>query len=82
MNINDHTEEELKAELAKREKEKSKPKPIENIDFSNIKNMAIEEIDHIIKHGENSKDIQQYMYEAVMNTVYGQDIFKFINKNC
>lgn len=41
--------------------------------------MAINEIDHITEHSCGSKDIENYMYEAVLTTVYGQNIFDYIN---
>lgn len=80
--INKLSIEELEAELKKR-KEKSDldsiPKPLENIDIDAIKKIAQDELEHITKSGQNSKDIEHWMYEAVMESVYGKDIFNYIN---
>lgn len=80
--INKLSIEELEAEIKKR-KEKSDldstPKPLENINVDAIKKIAQEELEYVTENGENSKDIEQWMYEAVMKSVYGDNIFKYIN---
>lgn len=82
IDINKLSTEDLEAELKKR-KEKdildSIPKPLNDINIDAIKNIAKEELEYLTKNGENSKDIDNFMYETVMKTVYGNDVFNYIN---
>lgn len=82
IDINKLSTEDLEAELKKR-KEKdildSIPKPLNDINIDAIKNIAKEELEYLTKNGKNSKDIDHFMYETVMKTVYGNDIFNYIN---
>ena len=59
------------------------PKPLESIDFKRITDDAKDYIDNLAKkdgcHHEDC-DCEHYMFENVMKTVYGKDIFKWINK--
>jgi hypothetical protein len=55
------------------------PKPLPNPDFTGL----IEEADEFINAlatGGRTKDTKEYMFENVMITIYGKDIFEFINK--
>lgn len=59
------------------------PKPLENIDFKHIIRDAKSYIEELAKEdGCNHEDCdcEHYMFENVMKTVYGKDIFKWINK--
>ena len=74
--------EELEAELERRKQEaelNSMPKPLEDINIDAIKKIAQEELEYITKNGVNSKDIEHWMYETVMISVYGDDIFDYLN---
>lgn len=74
--------EELEAELEKRKQEEalnSIPKPLKDINIDAIKNIAREELEYVTKYGESSKDIEHWMYETVMTSVYGDNIFNYIN---
>lgn len=73
----------LEKELERRnEIQGSAPKPIENPDWTKVISYAKSEVDDVIKgeyHEDN--DNAYYMWEAVMETVFGKDFFKWFNSN-
>lgn len=66
-----------------KEKQKELPVPTmqENIDWSSVIANAKSELDEVTngKYHEDN-DNAQYMYEAVMKAVYGEDYFKWLNQ--
>ena len=62
---------------------KDMPKPLDNIDFKNIILHATNYIENLVEedgcHHEDC-DCKYFMFETVMTTVYGKDIFDWINK--
>jgi len=59
------------------------PQPLENIDFKNVIRDAKNYIEELAKedgYNHESCDCEHFMYETVMKTVYGNNIFKWINK--
>lgn len=84
MKLNELSTEELEKELERRKEEKrlkQKPIPKENIDFSEVIKLAQEDIDEIFEEHSSPEDIEEYIYEAVMECIYGKDIFNWINEN-
>jgi hypothetical protein len=60
----------------------STPTVQENIDWSKVIANAKSEVDEVLNgeyHEDN--DNAQYMWEEVMETVFGKDFFKWYNKN-
>lgn len=59
-----------------------KPEPVEKPDWSSVIANACDVIETIYREGRHvDEDEKQFIYEAVMETVYGKDIFEWINKN-
>jgi hypothetical protein len=77
MKLNELSTEELEKELERRKEEKRLQKPAqkENIDFSKVIELAQEDIDEIFEEHSSPEDIEEYIYEAVMECIYGKDIF-------
>jgi hypothetical protein len=60
----------------------NKPEVQKNIDWSGVISNAQYEVDEIEKgtyHEDN--DNAHYIYEAVMQAIYGKDYFKWMNEN-
>jgi len=74
------TDEELEDELKKR---KDVPYPLasEDVNIAKLSTQAREYLDDIHKHGRPSKDAEHYMFETVMITFYGSDVFDWIRKH-
>jgi len=81
--LEDFTEEELINELEKRKLNKTRPQlKKDNIDLSGV----ISQAEHIINSVVNDtyyeeNDNPQFIYEAVMTALYGDDFFEWFNKN-
>jgi phosphomannomutase len=83
MSLEEYTDRELKDELEKREilREK-KPLP-----YSDIRNSALlkpivsatEAYLQEIKAGSDNHDLKQYIFEVVMDTFYGKDVWLWIS---
>lgn len=77
------SEEELQAELERREKERrenKRPTLVENPDFSNVIRDCIAYVDHLHKHDYEPKDLDHYVFEHAMKAVFGPGVFDWINK--
>lgn len=86
MDINNCTDEELQKELNRRKraaKKKAFPERlhIEDIGWSSVIDLSKENLTHISEKGFEEEDINQWMYEAVYEAVYGNKVFDWINKN-
>lgn len=60
------------------------PKKLENIDWTEVINLAESIKDEVINLGEDyiddsDSDNGEYMYQEVMKAVYGEDYFKWVN---
>lgn len=82
MSLQSLTDEQLEQEIARRKKQKSIPKLIENPDFSNVILMA-QDINKSIVDGiyHEDSDSKHYLYEAVMTALYGEKYWKWINES-
>jgi hypothetical protein len=56
------------------------PKPLEQIDWSRVTKSAQSLVDGVAKNGYTDEDAAQYMFEDVMETIYGKDFWKWYNK--
>ena len=73
-NIDNYSVEELRDALKRKEKMNS-IKPLENPDFSKLKESVINAVEAHIKTGEEEKNIEHYIYEESLKAIYGSDIF-------
>ena len=79
--LKDYSIEELKLALDRKIKEEEKiPKIISNPDFTKLINMAKEHIDNLAHKFIIDEDADRYFYEEVMTSLFGKDIFTWINK--
>lgn len=76
------SDKDLEEELKRREAKKSLPYslPSEDLNISKIRNLAADYLQSIVKRGKPPKDSENYIFEEVMKTFYGDDIFNWINK--
>lgn len=82
MSIKDYSDEEIQKELERRQKEKTKvPEPIKNIDWSEVFRLVKEGIYSISEDGYEPKDFKHYIFETVMEAVYGKNIWKWWSNN-
>ncbi len=82
-NLSEFTDMQLRLELEKREKAiKEPPKMIKNPDFTDIIVQAAAIVQLIVDgHYHEDYDHPNYIYEAVMEAVYGEDIWTWYNNN-
>ena len=79
--LKETTDEALQAELNRRKaerEEKAKPQPVTFPDWSKVKSMAIDHVERTLRR-ESEHDAKQYIYEQVLETVYGADIWDTLN---
>ena len=55
-----------------------KPKPIENPDFTSLKELC-ESYLNGIENGNNYKDTEHYIFETALGTLYGEGVWDFVN---
>ena len=76
------TDEEIELEMAKRKRaaeEQSIPVPKPNPDFKELINACRSHISDIART-EHDDDTEHYIYEAAIEAVYGDEVWKWINK--
>jgi hypothetical protein len=71
---------EIEEELKNRKVLENMPKKLKNINYKEIEDFAESIVSGVIKDGCYPKDYEVYMTEAVLQSVYGQDIYKILNK--
>ena len=74
---------ELKAELKhleEKKREEEKPIAIETPDFSSVIVMCQGYVDRLHIDGYVSEDLESYIFEAVMDAMFGKNIFEWINR--
>lgn len=73
----------LAVEKEKIEKEKQLkvaiPKPLKVIDFNGLIKYCEDYLQSLAER-ERCKDVDHYTYEKVLETIYGEDVWKFINQ--
>jgi hypothetical protein len=74
-----YTDEELKAELDQRQ---APPDPLasEDVNISELAKQASEYIEDVQRDGCPSKDAEHFIFESVMETFYGKDVWNWLNK--
>ena len=79
MSIEQFTEEQLLAELKRREQTKDRPRPLNNPDYSQLIKVTEAIFDSYQKDGY-FKDDDHWCYESLMECLYGSNVFNWINK--
>lgn len=78
MSIEGISTEELEKELTRRKKAQNPcPKPLENPDFTNLKQTVVGAVENAVKEGYFSSDLKVYIYEAAVEAVYGKDYWEW-----
>ena len=75
--------EQLERELEKRrniEKENAKPKQVDNPDWMPLREICQEYIDCLDSEEYCDDDFTHYIYEAVMQVLFGKNVFDWINE--
>lgn len=70
-------EEELK--IKKQEALDNLPKIISNPNLEDLIELTRSVVEEVVENGRYPKDIDQYVFESVMTTFYGKDIFRYLN---
>lgn len=81
--LNNCTAEQLQQELDKRKRQKDeaeRPKQLEDVDLTQLRESCQYQIDHLATHGYTAKDADHYIYEAAMIAIFGKGVFQWINK--
>ena len=76
------TDEQLKAELERREKEakqKAKPQQLEELNLARLRKICQDYIDEVERDAWASEDTRHYIYEIALETVFGEDVFNWVN---
>lgn len=77
----DASDEELKAELERRERAKSVPiptaKPMANVDWTNVYETAKSCLETASKLGFWDEDNRHYIYESVLTAIYGDTFWQW-----
>lgn len=78
--LQNYTDEQLEKELELRNYPPD-AKASEDVNISNLRTQAEEYIENVHKQGCPPKDAEHFIFEAVMTTFYGNDIWSWINKH-
>ena len=74
--------EELQKEIDKRKEEERKgslPKPLQVLDTKPLQIICQKYIEDLSKNGYARDDADHYIFETAMETVFGKDVWKFVN---
>lgn len=77
-NLDNISSDELLKELERRKKIKTEISFVEKPDLSSIKSMLSEYVNKSLSNEYISDDFNHYLFETVLTTFYGKDIFKKI----
>ena len=59
-----------------------KPTQKENIDWTDVVEMAQDHLDTVGEVGfESARDVDHYIFEEVMKAIYGDNVFDWYNKH-
>lgn len=76
------TDDEILEELNRRKRVRNAvPKVRLHVDCHDLVTLAKENVEHVQKFGDELKDIEHWSYECMMKTVFGDNIFDWINAN-
>jgi len=60
-----------------RQEEAEKPKQLEQVDLTELRRLCQREIDNV---GTSREYDTEYVFEAAMETIFGPDVFKWMNE--
>lgn len=61
--------------------QKTKPVPLEDIDWGRVKSEAEDAVNAVAERGYPYKDTENGIFENVMTTIYGNDFFRWWNEH-
>ena len=73
------TDEALEAELAARKLRQTSPQPLDNPDWGKLKAYVMEKVKELAKPDGYVKDLEHYLFEEVLETIYGTGIWVWWN---
>jgi len=80
--LSNFTLDQLKEEIVRRENVSStRPKIKKYIDWNSIVEYTEELLNVVEKEGYAPKDTEYYLFETIMVEIYGEDFWKWWNKN-
>ncbi len=80
-NLEKYSIEDLEEEIfRRREAVRKAPSPLPVPDFSFLREMVITSINQSVKDEHEDNDFEHYVYEAVMEAIYGKDFWEWRNK--
>lgn len=79
--LNDYSSDDLREELARRERIAEIPKLIENPNYSHLEQHAQNIVDEICEGKTHRDDDAQFMFECVMETLLGEEFFNWYSEN-
>lgn len=80
--LDNFTDEQLQEELERRQKIKEeikKPKQLETLDLEPLRKLCQGCIDCLARDGYVSEDYDHYVYETAMETVFGKNVWEWVN---
>ena len=82
MNLNDYSTNDLKEEIERRETLPEKPSMLKEPNLDSLQSSAKSYIEYVWgdEYFEDSTDYEHYIFEDVIQTFYGENIFDKINK--
>lgn len=80
MQLNEITTEALERELERRKLKEKAPTPLSTPDFSNVVHLANTYMHAVSVNGDPDDDLRGYIFEAVINAIYGSNAWEWINK--
>jgi len=80
VNLDSVSDEELQAEIERRELAKIMPQPVAELNWAPVLRACEEYLGELAKGGGKLDDHETYVFESIMMAVYGKDIFeRYIN---
>lgn len=77
--LSEFSDDDLLEEIDRRKEEK-RPKQLENPDLNRLRNTCDEHMFLLAEERKTSREIERHTYEVTMITLYGPDIFDWINE--
>lgn len=74
--LKNYSIEELEKAIEEKKRQQKTIQPVDNPNFSELIQTVKEQVEGIIKEGEEPKDGEHWICEAAMKAVYGDDIFE------
>lgn len=80
MSFDNYSDEDLLAEIKRRKRvKKEKPKQLEVLNCEPMRKACQQYIDEIVENKYVDEDLKQYIFECAMETIFGKDVWNWIN---